>query len=63
MNPRNIDCEHCGILLKYQEGSYYCNNKSCNQRGLEVDIECYNILKEIDEIIYENKKLKNGKKI
>ena len=62
LEMNNIECEYCGILLKYQEGSYYCNNKSCGQIGVEVDIECHNVLKAIDEIIEENKKLKNATK-
>ena len=34
------ECTDCGQQLKYDEGSYYCNNKSCGLKGEEVDIEC-----------------------
>ena len=31
------ECTDCGQQLKYDEGSYYCNNKYCGLRGQDVD--------------------------
>jgi transcription initiation factor IIE alpha subunit len=33
-----FECEGCGVLLKYDEGSFYCNEKLCGVRGKEVEI-------------------------
>ena len=50
------ECTDCGQQLKYNEGSYYCNNKYCGLRGKEVDIECSNVIAAINKIIEENGK-------
>lgn len=34
----NKDCDFCGVTLKYEEGSYYCNNKNCGNKGIEIEL-------------------------
>ena len=43
----NKECYDCGSELKYDEGTYYCENKNCGLFGKECDMECYNVIKEI----------------
>jgi len=33
-----LDCDCCGLTLKYEEGSYYCNNKNCGNKGKEIEL-------------------------
>lgn len=33
----NMECDYCGLLVKYEEGSLYCNNKSCGNKGVEIN--------------------------
>lgn len=31
-------CDFCGNPLKYEEGSFYCNNKNCGNKGIEIEL-------------------------
>lgn len=35
---KEIECDFCGLPVKYEEGSYYCNNKNCGNKGIEIEL-------------------------